>query len=126
MSGHSLKHIVADKSEVLTKAILNMAKFYEMSGKELSQIIGISEATATRLNQGKKFILPESKEGEMALLLLRVYRSLNTMVGHNHHKARAWLNSDNIYFSQKPIEKMKTVAGLVSVVQYLDAMRGKV
>ncbi len=114
-----------EQERVLTKAIRNMAEFYGISGKELSKIIGISEATTTRINQGKKLLSPESKEGEMALLLLRLYRSLNAIVGNNHTKAKAWLNSENNYFRAKPIERIRTVAGLVEVVNYLDAMRGK-
>lgn len=110
---------------VLTKAICNLSKFYSFTGKELSDIIGISESSATRLNQGKKLISPHTKEGEIALLLVRIYRSLNAMLGNNHEKAKAWLNSKNRYFQNKPIEEMKTIPGLISVLNYLDAMRGK-
>lgn len=118
----NLKH---EQERVLTKAIINLANFYNLTGKDLSDIIGISESTTTRLNQGKKFISPNSKEGEMALLLLRVYRGLNSLIGNNHDKAKIWLNSFNSYFNKKPIEQLKTVSGLVDVVNYLDAMRGK-
>jgi uncharacterized protein (DUF2384 family) len=118
----SIQH---EKELVLTKAVLNLARFYELTGKDLSEIIGISEASATRLNQGKKFISPYTKEGEIALLLLRVYRGLNALVGNNHQKAKTWLNSFNSYFNKKPIEQMKTILGLAEVLNYLDAMRGK-
>ncbi|WP_131793637.1 antitoxin Xre/MbcA/ParS toxin-binding domain-containing protein [Legionella brunensis] len=114
-----------EKEIVLTKAICNLSKYYSLSGKELSEIIGISESTASRLNQGKKLISPQTKEGEMALLLVRIYRSLNAMVGNNHEKARLWLNNKNKYFQKKPLEEMKTIPGLISVLNYLDAMRGK-
>ncbi|EHL28977.1 MbcA/ParS/Xre antitoxin family protein [Legionella drancourtii] len=114
-----------EKERVLTKAILNLANFYNLTGKDLSDIIGISESSTTRLHQGKKVISPNTKEGEMALLLLRVYRGLNSLIGNNHDKAKIWLNSFNTYFNKKPIEQLKTVTGLVDVVNYLDAMRGK-
>ena len=110
---------------VLTKAVSNLAKFYSLTGKDLSKIIGISESSASRISQGTKLISPHTKEGEMALLLLRVYRSLNAMVGNNHEKAKLWLNSQNKYFSNTPIEEMKTIPGLINVLNYLDAMRGK-
>ncbi len=110
---------------VLTKAICNVSAFYAFTGKDLSHIIGISESSATRLNQGKKFISPHTKEGELALLLIRLYRSLNAMVGNNHEKARAWLNANNNYFQKKPIDELKTIPGLIGVLHYLDAMRGK-
>ena len=110
---------------VLSKALCNLAKFYSLTGKDLSKIIGISEPSASRLGQGKKLISPHTKEGEMALLLLRIYRSLNAMVGNNHEKAKLWLNSQNKYFRNKPIEEIKTIPGLIGVLNYLDAMRGK-
>ena len=110
---------------VLTKAICSLAKFYSLSGKDLSKIIGISESSASRVIQGIKLISPHTKEGELALLLLRIYRSLNAMVGNNHEKAKLWLNSRNKYFRNKPMEEMKTIPGLMSVLNYLDAMRGK-
>jgi uncharacterized protein (DUF2384 family) len=110
---------------VLTKALVNVASLYDLSGKDLRDIIGLSEATTTRLHQGKKFISPTTKEGEMAILLIRVYRSLNSILGNHHEKAKQWLRSYNHYFSQKPIDKLRTLPGLLSVVNYLDAMRGK-
>ncbi len=113
------------KNLVLTKAICNVAKFYSLAGKDLSDIIGLSESSVSRVIQGTKSIKPDTKEGEMALLLVRIYRSLNAMVGNNHEKAKAWLNSFNTYFQNKPIEEIKTITGLVSVLHYLDAMRGK-
>jgi uncharacterized protein (DUF2384 family) len=113
------------KELVLTKAILKLADFYNLTGKDLHSIIGVSESTITRLNQGKAYISPTTKEGEIALLLLRVYRGLNSLIGNNHDKAKLWLNSHNKYFNQKPIDQLKTVTGLVEVVSYIDAMRGK-
>jgi hypothetical protein len=125
MNIHSVS-TTTSKQAVLTKATINLADFYGFTGKELGEILGLSEASATRLHQGKKKISPNTKEGELALLLLRMYRSLNSLLGNNHEKARAWLNSKNQYFNQKPIDAIKTIPGLVDVVRYLDAMRGKV
>lgn len=118
----SIKH---QEDVVLTKAICNLSKFLSLTGKDLGNIIGISESSASRLSQGKKLITPNTKEGEMALLLLRIYRSLNAMVGNNHEKAKLWLKSQNKYFHNKPIDEMKTIPGLIRVLNYLDAMRGK-
>ena len=121
----NVPNISSDKARVLTKALLRMASFLHLSGKDLSEILGISESSATRLNQGKKIISPYSKEGELALLLLRVYRSLHALVGNQHEKARDWLGSEHAYFKHKPIDELKTVQGLIRVLMYLDAMRGK-
>ena len=121
----ALKNAHYQEEVVLTKAICNLSKFYSLSGKDLSKIIGISESSASRIAQGTKLISPYTKEGELAILLLRIYRSLNAMVGNNHEKAKLWLNSQNKYFCNTPIEEMKNIPGLISVLNYLDAMRGK-
>lgn len=116
---------IPERSRVLTKAVLNVAHFYDLSGKDLGEIIGISEAGVSRLGQGKKLLSPDSKEGEMAILLVRVYRSLNALLGNDHHKAKLWLHSHNHYLQNKPINLLKTIPGLIAVLNYLDAMRGK-
>lgn len=121
----TLATIDHDQEQVLTKAVLNLAQNYELNGKQLAAIIGLSEASISRLHQGKSLLNPHSKEGEMALLLIRLYRGLNALVGNNHSKARLWLNAPNHYFRQKPVEMLHSVTGLVEVVNYLDAMRGK-
>lgn len=125
MSKSNSKSDNQNRERVLTKALLNLAEHYELKGKDLSEIIGMSEASATRLSQGTKFISDTSKEGELALLLIRLYRSLNAMVGDDPEKAKTWLRSHNYYLSAIPLERIKRVDGLVDVVSYLDAMRSK-
>jgi plasmid maintenance system antidote protein VapI len=115
-----------NEEKVLTKAIIRLAQFLELSGKDLSETLGVSEASISRLLQGKKLIHPNSKEGEMALLLLRIYRSLNALVGNHHDKAKLWLHAPNHAFQlNTPLDHMKNISGLVEVAQYLDALRGK-
>ena len=114
-----------DQAIVLTKAIINLANFYSLTGKHLHDIIGISESTVTRLHQGKKLLSPDTKEGQIALLLVRVYRNLQSLMGGDHHKALLWLKSENLYFGAQPLDQMTTIPGLVAVLNYLDAMRGK-
>ena len=116
----------ANRDVVLTKALLNLTAFYAIQGKELACIIGISEASATRLAKGERLISEKTKEGELALLLIRLYRSLNALVGNDAVKAKLWLNSPNRYFPHTtPMECIKRIEGLIEVVNYLDAMRGK-
>ena len=78
----------------------------------------------SRLRSGRG-LDPERKEGELALLFLRLYRSLDTLVGGDESKARDWLHADNNHLGGIPADRIRTVEGLVDVVQYLDAMRGR-
>ena len=109
---------------VLAKAVLAAAERLEVRQRHLAAVLGASEASISRLSRGRG-IDPETKEGELALLFLRVYRSLDTLVGGDEAKARAWLHAVNDQLGAAPVERLVNVEGLVDVVQYLDAMRGR-
>ncbi|MDQ7007391.1 MAG: MbcA/ParS/Xre antitoxin family protein [Acidobacteriota bacterium] len=109
---------------VLTRALLRAAEELALPGRSLARVIGISEASVSRLARGRR-IDPGSKEGELALLFLRLFRSLDTLVGGDASAARAWLHADNHHLGGVPAERIESVTGLVDVVEYLDAMRGR-
>jgi hypothetical protein len=109
---------------VLAKAALNAAQRLDLNGRELAEIIGTSEASISRLRTGRG-LDPQRKEGELALLFLRLFRSLDALVGGDEAKARSWLHANNDHLGGTPAERIRTVEGLVDVVQYLDAMRGR-
>jgi hypothetical protein len=109
---------------VLTKALLSAAERLGLRNRHLATVIGTSEASVSRLQSGRG-LDPGSKEGELALLFLRLYRSLDALVGGDDEKARAWLRAENHHLRGVPAERIRTVEGLVDVVQYLDAMRGR-
>jgi len=109
---------------VLAKAVLSAAARLGLRNRHLAAVLGSSEASVSRLQHGRG-LEPESKEGELALLFLRVYRSLDALVGGDDDKARQWLHADNDHVAGVPAERIRTVEGLVDVVQYLDAMRGR-
>lgn len=109
---------------VLTKGVLSAAVLLELRSRELAETIGISEATLSRLRGGKA-IEPASKQGELALLFLRLFRSLDALMGGNELKSRAWLRAENLHLGGVPVQRMRRVEGLVDVVQYLDALRGR-
>jgi transcriptional regulator with XRE-family HTH domain len=109
---------------VLAKAALIAAEKLDLNGRQLAEIIGTSEASVSRLKSGRG-LDPQRKEGELALLFLRLYRSLDTLVGGDEVKARDWLHAMNDHLGGIPADRIRTVEGLVDVVQYLDAMRGR-
>jgi antitoxin Xre/MbcA/ParS-like protein len=109
---------------VLAKAVLSAAARLGLRNRHLATVLGSSEASVSRL-QHSRGLDPESKEGELALLFLRLYRGLDALVGGDDDKARLWLHSENAHVGGIPAERIRTVEGLVDVVQYLDAMRGR-
>jgi hypothetical protein len=111
---------------VLTKAVLRAAELLELSSASLARVLGVSEASVSRLVSGARSIDPQSKEGELALLLVRVYRSLDALVGADPGQRKAWLRGANRALNGRPAELIERADGLVSVVNYLDAMRAPV
>ncbi len=109
---------------VLAKAAIAAAARLGLRNKQLGEIIGTSEASVSRLRNGRG-LDPGRKEGELGLLFLRLYRSLDALVGGDDVKARAWLHAPNDHLRGIPASRIRTVEGLVDVVQYLDAMRGR-
>lgn len=114
----------SDKAAVLTKAVIRTAELLEIPQKELAEILGVSPPTITRLVGGDKKLLAGRSEYQLGALFVRVFRSLDTLVGGNAEQARQWLRAPNQHLNGVPIELAKTVRGLVNVADYLDAMRG--
>ena len=113
-----------DPAATLGKATLRASSQLGLSQKDLASILGISEATASRLARGRS-VDPKSTEGELALLLLRVYRSLSTLVGGRAEAAREWMHAANHHLNGTPASLARTTTGLVAIADYLDGMRGK-
>ena len=119
--------ITTDEAAVVSKALFRAAQAWGLSSAELAEIIGTSESTLSRIRTGKRGPIPlGSKEGELALLFLRVFRSLDALVGGDEEHAKAWLRAQNHHVGGIPLRRMKKIEGLVDVAEYLDAMRGTI
>lgn len=117
---------IARKEKVLTKAVLKSADLLGVSRKDLSEIIGISEATISRMHQGQSQISLKTKEGEAATQFVRIYRSLDSMFGGKSDLCSQWLKANNHHLGGVPLHLTKKIQGLIHVAGYLDAMRARV
>ena len=105
---------------VLSKALINAGKALGFSQTDIGKIIGKDRSSIAR------GLDPQSKAGELALLLIRCYRSLFVLVGGNSEDMKHWMFTRNKHTGGVPAEQVTTVQGLNKVLSYLDAMRGKV
>jgi hypothetical protein len=106
-----------------TKAVLRAADRLGVSNRALARIIGVSEASVSRMRAGTYALAPADKPFELALLFVRLYRALDTIVGGDDAAASSWLRQDNLALGAAPLTLVQTVPGLMHVVQYLDARR---
>ncbi|MDB5802645.1 MAG: family transcriptional regulator [Rhodocyclales bacterium] len=114
-----------DPATVLSKALVRTAEQLGLSQARLAKVLGVSTATASRLVAGRYRLQRDSKEWDFAVLLVRLFRSLDSIVG-TQDAARSWLNSENLALAGMPVELIQHTEGLVRVVQYLDASRARV
>lgn len=110
---------------VLRRAVTRAAELLGQKRAALAEMLGVSLASAARLVRGERDIDPGSKEGELALLFVRCFRSLDAVLGGDEAAARAWFDAQNSALSGCPRELVLRVPGLVDVLRYLDAMRAK-
>lgn len=115
----------ANESAVLAKATLRTAEFLGLSSAELARTIGLSEASVSRLRSGRYALTHGTKPFELAVLLVRLYRSLDSLMGDDQ-ASRGWLRAENLALGARPLDLIQTVTGLVDVIQYIDSRRARV
>ena len=93
---------------------------------ELAAVIGVSGATLSRLANRQKQLESGSKAWQLAALFVRLFRSLDAIVGSDDVAARAWLRAENAALGGVPLELIRDPAGLVRTVDYLDAARARI
>ena len=108
---------------VLTKAALRAAGKLDLNQGALAHILGLSEASVSRMKKGDYVLQTGTKAFELGVLFVRLFRSLDAIVGGDEAAARAWLANPNLALGATPAEKIRTVAGLTDVIAYLDARR---
>lgn len=111
---------------VLTKALLRAAERLGVTVATLAAVIGLSPASLTRMKKGEFALEAGTKPFELAILFVRLFRSLDAIAGGDERIARAWLASPNTALDAAPIDKIRTIPGLMDVIAYLDARRAVV
>jgi hypothetical protein len=111
---------------VLSKAVVRAAEQLGLRQVQLARLLGLSTATASRLTAGTWELLPDSKSWELATSFVRLYRSLAAITGGTPQAMRLWLHSANAALGGEPAARILSAEGLVHVLQYLDAARGRV
>lgn len=109
-----------DKADILAKAFGNAGRYLGMSQTDLGEIVGKDR---TAISRGR--VDPGSKAGELALLFIRCYRALYALTGGDPAQMSHWMHTENRHTGGIPAEQVKTVQGLIAVLEYLDAIRGK-
>ncbi|OYU90239.1 MAG: hypothetical protein CFE29_11895 [Bradyrhizobiaceae bacterium PARB1] len=116
----------ADECRVLTEAVSRVATLWKLTNDQLGAVLGLSPATASRLRAGSFTLEPASKAFELGQYLVRLFRSLDAMMGSDDAGSMAWLRTSNLDLGGRPIDLIRTIRGLSDVTDYVDDFRAQV
>ena len=108
------------KASVLTKALLNASKEMGISITHLEEIIGKNKNEIVHTDT-----IPQSNPEKLALMLIRCYNSLYTLVGSNKNHIQHWMHTYNSGTHGVPAKQILKVDGLFQVADYLETMSRK-
>ena len=114
------------KAAALSKATIRAAQKLGLRNRVLASVIGLSEATISRMSKDDFVLSHDSKSFELSAMFVRLFRGLDAIVGGDETVAKAWLANPNTALGDAPVSLIQSVTGLVNVVQYLDSRRARI
>ncbi len=110
---------------VLAKAVLKAAAQLGLKQAELASVLGMHRTAISRL-KSHPTLDPQSKQGELALLLIRIARALFALTGGDNDWIKHFMHTPNKVTGGVPAEQITSIQGLMRVLQFVDGVRGKV
>src|SRR5580692_4334583 len=104
-----------DPRRVLTSAVVRASSLLDITQTHTAQILGLSPSTVSRMANGSYTLDEDKKEWELGALFVRLFRSLDALIGSNDATAKAWLSGMNTGLAGRPIDLIRTTEGLVRV-----------
>ena len=115
--------IALKEPSVLTSATVRAAERLQIKNAALARILGVSDSTVSRMRNKALFLERGDKPFELAILFVRLYRSLDSIMAGDDAVTANWLRNKNTVLNGVPLELIQSVSGLVDVIAYLDARR---
>ena len=109
---------------VLGKAVLRAAEHLHLSQSQLAIVLRMDVVAITQL-QNQSEIDPNSKQGKLALLLIRLYQALYTLTGSDREWIDHFLTSENRVTGGIPANQIETMDGLISILNFVESIRAK-
>ena len=113
--------VLNNTQTVVMKAYVNAYRALGLSDSHGAKLIGVGRSTLLR----KTEFDADSKQSELQILFIRLYRSLFALFGGDLPSMKHWFEHSNSHVRGVPKDLCFSVAGLVNTNAYLDALRGK-
>ncbi len=121
----ALEQVRPTQDSVLAKAVLKAAEQLGLKQAELAAALGVHRTAISRLKH-KQSLDPSSKQGEIALLIVRIARALYALTGGDKDWIIHFMHTHNNVTGAIPAKQIQSIQGLMTVLQFVDAIRGKV
>ena len=115
-----------DEGQVLSTAVQQIADYWKLTNEQLGAVLGLSPATASRLRTGSYQLKSGEKPFELGQYLLRLFRSLDAIMGSDDGAAASWLRTPNLDLDGRPIDRIISIRGLMDVADYVDDFRAHI
>ncbi|MDH2465120.1 DUF2384 domain-containing protein [Acinetobacter baumannii] len=109
---------------VLAKSLLNTADQLGLKEAQLASIIGVNCDFISNLKANPE-LDPATKQGELAILLIEIYRAVYVLSGRDSEWIHYFMNSYNDATKGVLIEQIQTISGLNKVLNFVDSVRAK-
>lgn len=116
-------HTTTAPDQLLTKATLRAAHLLHLNNAEMSDVLGVSEASLSRASNTGAPLSQNPKVHEVMALFIRLYRALDAITGGDDQVSASWLRNENTALGTRPIKAIRTLSGLFDTIAYLDARR---
>lgn len=110
-----------NRSRVLGTAVLRAAGVLGIEQTRLAQVLGVSTSTISRLSRGTYSLKKTQKSWKLAVLLVRLYQGLETIMAGDEIAIRSWMWNPNTALHSVPAEHIVTVSGLMDIVEYVES-----
>ncbi|TCB64875.1 hypothetical protein E0H88_14575 [Acinetobacter sp. ANC 4216] len=110
-----------NKSEVLAKAAWKAAEQLGLKPEQFIKILHL-EGGDSDLSE-LQMLDPSSQQGEIALILIRIYKAIYSLNGGDIDWMHHFLNSPNLLTGGVPIKQMESMSGLLSVLQTVEYLQ---
>lgn len=87
---------------------------------QAAQALGLTERQINLLHSGRRYLRAESKAGEIALMIVRIYRAVDALVGSDEATRRRWMANHHQELQCSPQQTITTVVALVNTLDCLE------
>ncbi|MBV1952064.1 MAG: MbcA/ParS/Xre antitoxin family protein [Cycloclasticus sp.] len=109
---------------VLAKAIVSAVKQLGLKQAEVACALGMHRTAFRRLIKAPS-LDPTSKQGELALIVVRIARALFALTGGDETWIKRFMRTHNKITGGIPAKQIASLEGLMSVLRFVDTVRGK-